>query len=463
MPVKVKITLFFTMIVFLILTIVCLCIYYITFNNRAINFKTRLTNRALTTARLLNQADIFNKELVQKIDAATSVAMIGKTIQAYDHTGKLLYLYADNSSDTIAVTRQILEDAKARQRVYFNIKEKDAIAYNYAGGVRPIIIIAAAFDPEGKNNLAQLRNILLLCFFGGILITIAGGYFFSKRLLLPIKKIADEVNAISARNLTKRIKSIEQNDEWNYLANTINILLNRLEESFDTQGRFIANASHELSTPLTSIFSQLEVSLQKSRDATEYRQVMQSVLEDVHHLNKLTQNLLQFAKASGSSDGIETSLVRIDELLLRMPGEMAKLNGSYHVKILFEDLPEAEEKLLVFGNEGLLFIAIKNIVINACKYSQNQLAICMLSVKHDDIYVAVKDCGKGIPTDSLSHIFQPFYRADESRKEVGFGLGLPLADRIVKLHKGKIEVVSVPDEGTCFTIIFPVALKNFYQ
>ena len=463
MPVKVRITLFFTMIVFFILTIVCLSIYYITFNNREKNFRTRLTNRAVTTARLLDQADIFNKELMQKIDAATSVAMLDKTIQAYDYKGKKIYLYADNITDTIAVTKKMLEEAKEKNYVYFKVKQKDAIAYNYNKGARPIIVIAAAFDPEGKNSLEQLRNILLLCFFGGILITVAGGYFFSKRLLLPIKKIADEVNEISVQNLAKRIKSIDQNDEWNYLAHTINVLLHRLEESFDTQGRFIANASHELSTPLTSVFSQLEVSLQKERAAAEYRQVMQSVLEDVHHLNQLTQTLLQFAKASGTSGGIEINLVRIDEILLRMPGEMAKLNKAYHVKILFNDLPAEEEKLLVFGNEGLLFIAIKNIVINACKYSENHLAICELSVKQDDIYVAIKDNGKGIPEASLPHIFQPFYRADESRTEAGFGLGLPLADRIVKLHKGKISVLSSPEQGTRFTIVFPVALKNLHQ
>ncbi len=463
MPVKIRITLFFTMIVFLILTIVCLSIYYITFNNREKNFRIRLTNRAVTTARLLNQEDIFNKELVQKIDAATSVAMLDKTIQAYDYTGKKIYLYADNTSDTIAVSKEILQEVKEKNFVYFKVKRKDAVAYNYVKGSRPTIVVAAAFDPDGLNNLLELRNILLLCFFGGILITVAVGYFFSKGLLLPIKKIADEVNAIGARNLTKRIKSIEQNDEWNYLAHTINVLLNRLEESFDTQGRFIANASHELSTPLTSIFSQLEVSLQKDRAAGEYRQVMQSVLEDVHHLNKLTQTLLQFAKASGTSGGIEINLVRIDEILLRMPGDMAKLNKEYHVTILFDDLPAEEEKLLVFGNEGLLFIAIKNLVINACKYSENQLATCSLSVQQDDIYIAITDTGKGIPAEALPHIFQPFYRADESRKEAGFGLGLPLADRIVKLHKGTISVQSVPDQGTSFTIVLPVALKNLHQ
>ncbi|CAN5482524.1 ATP-binding protein [soil metagenome] len=457
MPVKVRITLFFTMIVFVILTMVCISIYTIAYTNREKNFKTRLTNRAVTTARLLSQTDVFNQALIQKIDSSTSVAMLNKTIQAYSYTGQRIYSYADKAADTISVSEEILEAAKKKDFFYFTINQKDAVAYHYADGNAKLIIITAASDPEGQKNLQQLRFILWSCFWGGILFTIAGGYLFSKSLLRPVKKIADEVNDITAQNLTKRIVSPFRKDEWSYLAQTINTLLNRLEESFETQGRFIANASHEMSTPLTSIYSQLEVSLQKDRDAKAYRQVMQSVLEDVHHLNKLTQTLLQFAKASGTSAGIEISLVRIDEILLRMPGEMFKLNNNYHVKISFEKLPEEETKLLIFGNEGLLFSAIKNIVINACKYSPDHVALLKLAVVQNDIFVTVADKGAGIPKESLALIFQPFYQAGENRSEEGFGLGLPLAARIIKLHKGTIKVDSEPGQGSSFEIQLPIA------
>ncbi|MEP6713792.1 MAG: HAMP domain-containing sensor histidine kinase [Ferruginibacter sp.] len=457
MPIKVRVTLFFTMIVFAILTIVCISIYTIAYTNREKNFKTRLTNRAATTARLLSQTDVFNQALLQKIDSSTSAAMLNKSIQAYNYEGRRVYNYADNAADIILVSDDILEQAKKKNFVYFTVDKKDAVAYHYFDGNARLIIITAAYDPEGQKNLEQLRFILWICFWGGILITIAGGYVFSKSLLRPVKKIADEVNDITAQNLAMRIKSYKQNDEWNYLAETINTLLNRLEESFETQGRFIANASHEISTPLTSIYSQLEVSLQKDRDATAYRLVMQSVLEDVHHLNKLTQTLLQFAKASGTSSGIEISLLRIDEILLRMPGEMFKLNKEYHVKILFNELPAEETRLLVFGNEGLLFSAIKNIVINACKYSADRVALLQLSVLEGEVIVTVTDKGAGISKESLAFIFQPFYRADEIRSEEGFGLGLPLAARIIALHKGKIKVNSTPGQGSRFVIQLPIA------
>lgn len=456
MPVKFRITFFFTAIVFSILLIVCLSIYYIAYNNRKEIFDGRLVNRAKTTARLLDQSDIFGETLIQKIDAATSVSMMDKTIAAYDYDGKLIYEYADKGAIPIAVNKSTLAAAKTRNEVYFNEGRKEAVAYHFLEGNKPLVLVAAAYDVDGWEHVEQLHFILLLCFFGGILITIAAGYLFSTRLLLPIRKMADAVNDIKAQNLTQRIRTGDRKDEWNYLAETLNVLLNRLEESFATQGQFIASASHELSTPLTSIYSQLEVSLQKERGAEEYRRVMLSVREDVHKLNQLTHSLLQFAKASGTPAGLDIYPVRIDEILLRMPGEISKISTDYHIKVDFVELPREEKKLLVLGNEGLLFSAIKNIVLNACKYSDNQTAILELRVSKD-IQVKVRNSGKGITPQAQEQIFRPFYRAEENRAETGFGLGLSLAAQIIKLHRGKIKVDSVPDKETVFSLNLPTA------
>lgn len=457
MPVRIRITLFFALIVFAILTLVCTSIYYFSYVNRQNNFRIRLTNRAVTTARLLVQSETFNPELIQKIDASTAMAMENKTIQAYDVADRRVYAYSDNLDDTVAVDKQILADARTNEYVYFSIKGKDAIAYHYTDNSHHFVIIAAAYDGEGKKNLQQLQYILWICFIGGILIAVAGGYLFSASLLRPIRWIADELREISAQNLTRRIVTPQSKDEWSYLTRTLNELLDRLEESFETQRRFIANASHELSTPLTSVSSQLEVSLQKERTAFEYQRVMQSILQDVRHLSKLTQTLLEFAKASGTGGGLEIKLVRIDEILLRLPREMMKLNKDYVVNLAFDNLPEEEEKLLILGNEDLLFSAIKNIVQNGCKYSPDHFATVKLTVINNHIQVLISDKGKGIPKDALQNIFQPFYRVEDMQNENGFGLGLSLTSRIIKLHRGEITVESVVDEGTTFTVELPVA------
>jgi two-component system, OmpR family, sensor histidine kinase ArlS len=451
MPVKLKITILFTIISALVLALVGGTVYYISSANRINSIKTRLTNRAITTARLLSQPEMFNQETISKIDAVTASALKNKTVQAYNEKNERIYSFSDSYSDTIPVRYNYLEDARANGSSYFSYGRQDAIAYFHTNH---IVIISAAYDELGENNLHQLLIILVAACIGGIVISFISGYFFSTRLLSPVRNIADRVNEISAQNLAMRLPTGTSRDEWHYLTDTINGLLNRLQDSFESQRRFVSNASHELSTPLTAISSQLEVYLQKDRAAAEYKTVMRSVYEDVQHLSELTKTLLEFAKTSGDSGGIELNNFRIDEVLLRMPAELLKTNPAFSVDLSFTDLPEDDAGLLVFGNEELLFSAIKNVLINACKYSPGKHAMLKLSATDGDISIVIEDEGPGISEAEKKRIFEPFYRSETARKTDGFGLGLSLALRIVKLHKGEITVDSL-DKGTSFVITLP--------
>lgn len=460
MPARIKIAFIFTLIMFLLLSLLCGAIYYISYTNRLDNIKTHLTNRTLTTANLLSQPEVFDSAIISKIDETTRniTAITNESIQAFNDFNKRVYTYSDKPGDNIQISNEILNEAKLQKTYFFNVGKKEAVASYYkANG---IVIIAAAYDAEGRSDLHRLKTILYFSFTGIVLMAFASGWFFSKILFQPIRKIADEVNVISAQSLTHRIKSGKTNDEWNYLIKTLNNLLNRLQESFEIQSRFISSASHELSTPLTSISSQLEVSLQRDRVAEDYRKIMQSVYQDVRHLNKLTLTLLEFAKASGTAGGIEVEIVRIDEILMRLPGEMTKYDGHYSVKLEFDQLPEDADRLVVFGNAELLFTAIKNIVSNACKFSVNGLAKVKLTVVEKTINISIKDEGRGISEDDLPNIFQPFFRSEDSRGITGFGVGLPLVHRIVKLHNGQINAVSTVGKGTIFTIELPNAANS---
>jgi signal transduction histidine kinase len=463
MRVKVRITILFAILVLVILILVCGSVYYLSYANRIKDIKMRLTNRAITTGRLLGFSGIFDHDLIRKIDASTSLAMKDKVIEAYDTSGSRIYWYSDNPGDTLRIEPSVITTAKTAKNatVYFTQNHKDAIAYYYHATGTGFIILAAAYDDTGNEKLHHLRLVLTLSFIGGILISVIGGYLFSISLLHPIRKIADEVNEISAHNLARRIRSagVNTKDEWNYLTDTLNRLLNRLQESFEIQGRFIANASHELSTPLTSISSQLEVSLQRVRTIEEYRKVITSVYQDTRQLNKLIQILLEFARASGTAAGLSIDLIRIDEVLLRLPGEISKGDPTMSVTLDFHQLPEIEDDLLVFGNEELLFTAIRNIVSNACKYSSDHHAVVKLTVSKNAITIDVSDNGPGIPAEDLDNIFQPFYRTEEGHSIPGFGLGLPLSRRIVQLHKGRISVTSTVGEGSTFSISLPPAGK----
>jgi len=457
MPVKLRITLLFCLIVFVILAMVCATVFYFSYTEQTRNIRTRLTNRAITLARLLGQSQVFDQNLIRKIDSSTMLAMKDKTFQAYDYLNNKIYSYSDAQVDTLKIDTTILDDARVKGTIYFKIGNKEAVAYHYVNPNTRLVAITAAYDEEGKNKIRTLSNILWFSFLSGILIAFAGGYFFSDRLMRPIKKIADDINDISAHNLSGRISTGLVKDEWHYLSETLNRLLNRLQDSFETQRRFVSNASHELSTPLTAISSQLEVSLQKSREAQQYRHVMESVYQDVRHLSKLTQTLLEFAQASGDPGGLNILPVRMDEILMSLPAEMKKSNPDYLVVLSFDDMPADEHKLIVFGNAELLFTAIKNIVSNACKYSDDHKAIIKLKAEGETIAIAIIDKGMGISEPELKYIFQPFYRVNSATPQSGFGLGLSLANRIIKLHKGNITVSSTPGQGTDFLITLPTA------
>lgn len=463
MPVRFRITLLFSALAFVILSLVCIVIYYFSYQARMTNLRTRLTNRAITTARLLNQREIFDKALVQRIDSSTTIALQDKSVQAFDERNREVYRYSDRPNDTINVTPDDLEAVRQAGVTFFRQHDKEVAAYHYTNGPLRLIVLVAGEDEEGVTQLNDLLHILLFSFLIGNILILVAGYFFSRGLLLPIRRISEDVAEISAQNLARRIDAGKSKDEWNQLSETLNDLLNRLQESFEMQRRFIANASHELSTPLTAISSQLEVSLQRDRAAEDYKRVMLSIYQDVQQLNKLTQTLLEFAKASGNVGGIEIDLVRIDEVILNIPGAVAKSNPAYNVIVDFSEMPEQEENLLVFGNEALLSTAIKNIVINACKFSTDHQAAITLRIADHQIFISISDKGPGIGEGEMERIFQPFYRVEESRTTGGFGLGLPLANRILKIHKGTIDIHSKPGEGTTFVLMLPSAksLKSF--
>jgi len=457
MAVRLRITLLFSLFAFFILGIVCGGIYYFSYQTRLQLIKERLKNRSITTARLLSQQEIFDKDVIRRIDSLTTISLQRKTVQAYDYQNDLIYAYSDVPGDSLAIKKNILDNARVDGIFYFQTDEKDAIAYHYTDQNARIVVVTAAEDVEGHRNLASLLKILLISLLAGIIFVLIAGYFFSRSLLRPLKKISEDAAEISAQNLTRRIKTGSTRDEWYQLADTLNELLNRLQESFELQRRFISNASHELSTPLTAISSQLEVSLQRERDASEYKKVMNSIYQDVQNMNKLTQTLLAFAKASGDKGGLEISLIRVDEIILRLPSEIARLNPAFSVKLQFDDLPEDETKLLVFGNETLLLTAVRNIVVNACKYSPDHVARVSLVIQKNDLVIRTIDEGPGIPPEKIKSIFQPFYRVEENSNTEGFGLGLSLAERIIRLHKGKISVRSEVGEGTTFDIYLPSA------
>ncbi len=152
---RLQITLLFALIVFVILSLVCSSVYFFSYQNRINSIRTRLTNRAITTARLLSRSEIFDRQMVQKIDAATTVALLNKAIQVYDSKDNMIYAFSDVTDDTLPVNKNILDRARSPKNFYFTLGEKDVVACNVGTNNKGVVMIAGAIDKDGKDKLKQ--------------------------------------------------------------------------------------------------------------------------------------------------------------------------------------------------------------------------------------------------------------------------------------------------------------------
>ena len=452
--------LLFTLLVTAIISLLTGSVFYFAKLERKQVYEKRLHSRASYNMQLYSLMGDSAFSLLRRMDTASIVGTVSsRSIGIYTDEGKVLYRFDMPGAPPLTVSQSLLQETKIKGDIYFTLGNLEAVALHREAGKRDFIVVVAGHDDDGLERVETLNKILGISLVLGVCLTALVSLLFARQLLRPIAQIIHEVKEISSYDLSHRIRAGTGQDEMSQLANTFNDLLGRLQESFAIQRRFISNASHELSTPLTSVSSQVEVVLQKERSADEYKQVLASVREDVQQMRQLTKSLLEIAK-TGSQGGIELGEVRVDEVLMKVVADLKKLNIEYSVELDFGEFPEDEKDFVVFGNSELLYIAIKNLVENGCKYSSDKLSVVDLSFAWHKVYIRVINRGNVIGPEEINQIFQPFYRGQDTVNIRGFGLGLAMAQRIVALHKGTIHVASDKTNGTHFTIELP-AIKIF--
>jgi signal transduction histidine kinase len=243
------------------------------------------------------------------------------------------------------------------------------------------------------------------------------------------------------------------------LAQTFNDMLDRLETAFETQNNFVSNASHELGTPLTAIIGEAELALNKQRPEEEYRQSLTVILHEADRLEQITKSLLNLAQTGFDGKRQQFEKIRTDELIFNVKNTLDHINPDNKVEIDYTMLPEDEDKLFIKGNAQLLQLALSNIVQNACKYSDNRPAYIALAATDKSNVIIIKDNGIGIPARDLPFIYEPFFRASNTSRYKGYGIGLPLARNIIRLHGGNMIVNSEQDQGTEIRITLPTSTE----
>lgn len=304
---------------------------------------------------------------------------------------------------------------------------------------------------ELDNYLQVLVAALSVTSGGAILFAIFGTYWFTSRLTAPIQQMVNTMREIDRSGKLRKIElsNREESAELLQLVRAFNQMIERLDRTFARQKQFVADASHELKTPLTVISSYAGLLKRWGRDDESVRnEAIEAIDKEANRLQTLTKSMLMLAEAE-QEDWLKQEMFDVVQVV----DELATmLQTTFQRPIRVKALSKV---VRMVGDKDKIRQLLVILLDNAIKYSKDPIDVSITLVKHI-VKIEVKDKGIGIPENEIPHLFERFYRVDGARSRAtgGVGLGLSIAKRIVDLHEGKIDVFSLPDLGTTITIQF---------
>jgi signal transduction histidine kinase len=431
MLIRTKLILRFTLLVAGLLVGFSAFVYYFQAAARRQRFVHRMESSALLAARVL----IRSGQPAGAVHPRDLLMMTGERLRVLGPSGQTLF--AEAASLPAGLADQL---------------ESTRVRYKSQGAIYQVEI--SAIDRLGRSQLGTLRLILVVGNVGTLLLIILAGWVLANQFLQPIARVVEQVELITASNLGQRVDEGNRRDEIARLAITFNQMLAGVEQAFEAQKSFLSHASHELRTPLATLLGTLETSLAYDNTLGDSKESIESGLEDVRHLIALTNGLLTLARADAPSPRLLP--VRLDECLTQALGYAQAKYPSREVQLSVGPVPAVGEPFSLPGNAELLTTALFNLLDNACKYSQAAVQVDLGYADARTLQVRVADTGPGIAPADQARLFEPLFRARSAAGRPGFGLGLPLTQKVVRLHGGQLEIDSAAGAGTTATVRLPL-------
>ena len=333
--------------------------------------------------------------------------------------------------------------------------------FSAAGGSYVLISLQSLHQQE--ELLETIADTFVLTIPLAILLASAGGYFLARRSLSPVVAMSTQAGRIGAENLHERLKVRNATDELGHLARSFNDLLDRLDQSFERQRRFVADASHELRTPVAILYGEADVALsQPGRAPEEYRESLGILRAEAKRLKRIVEDLFTLARADAGQYPLSLSDFYLDELVAECSRNMRTLAAAKRIALRCD----APGEMPVCADEGLLRRMFMNLLDNAIKYTPEGGAVSVACGEEQAQYrVSISDSGAGIPREIQPRIFEPFFREDKTRSRAGSdgggaGLGLSISLWIAQAHGGRIELTRSGQDGSTFTVFLPAAVPG---
>lgn len=456
LSIKLKIVLAYTVVFGLMLTAFAIVIYESTeqaeFSKLDANLKSYTAALQTKIAQALSEDEPFD---IKEIRNTHARGLSDARFQLFTSYGK-----------------NIITDSLLLKAPLINFDEKENVTFHYGNfhlNKEKYRVLWLPFETEQDSiyvlqtaasikdvyeDLDRLFYIFVIIIPLGLILTGITAYFISKAAFKPVTQMADTAKNISGKNLEQRLALPKAKDEIRTLGETLNEMIERLDDAFKSQKRFVADASHEIRTPLTVIQTELEILERKlSAEDGETKESIRNVLNEIESLTKLTNSLLTLSKLDAQVR-LNLSPVRIDELLTDC---VQLMNASARRKNVKLNLHITDAVEIEADREKLKSVFV-NLIDNAVKFSNHGSSVSVIldKIENGKVKAAVSDNGCGISALELPYIFKRFYRSNEIRSEVeGNGLGLAIVKEIIDMHRGTITVESEPGKGTTFYVVLP--------
>lgn len=318
-----------------------------------------------------------------------------------------------------------------------------------------IVAVGNPLEPI-EDELTSLRTIMF--YLGPLSLALAGigGWFLARRGLSPVASMAERARQIGAEDLSQRLPVVNPGDELGRLADTFNGLLARLETSLTQQRQFMADASHELRTPVATARTAANVALQRPhRDEEDYRETLGIIEQQAARLSRIVDDLFTLARADTGSYPVRRSPLYLDELIEEVARAARIIASTRSITIEVE----AEPSAALIGDEELLQRLIVNLLDNAVKHAPDRSVVRLTLRRTASGYaIDINDRGAGVPAAAQALIFDRFYRVEGARTmyaDGGAGLGLALARWVARVHGGDVRLAHSNSDGTTFTVDLP--------
>lgn len=404
-------------------------------------------------------------------------------VQIRNKDGKVLLRYGDFGSFNPPFHRELLQMHDGNNLTYRTVTNITSIPAAEASNYR-VITLAIDQTPGGSNSEispnyylqvaapmtlveAEIRGWKKIVIFGIpslIFVATLVGWLLSSRALSPVNEIINRAELVGAQDLSVRVPVPFAQDEVRRLAETLNDMLSRIEKAFLSQERFVADASHQLLTPITILKNQIEIleSQTKNNKVIELHQ-LSTLKEDTDNLTKIVRDMLLLAKVDAGQSGLNFQNLYLDEIVTDVLAKVEKLASTKNIKLKLNlETNEEGSHPQISGDHDLLYALIFNLIENAIKYSPREKPVDIKIFWNSEItQLSVRDYGPGIPDPQKDLIFQRFSRGAKAEVQVkGYGLGLAIAQKIALLHRAELDVMSHSEMNSENGAQFIFKIKN---